>query len=81
MKSAIAPSYLRALEAIINMHRRREHITIRSVAAKLGTRYTSWIHKTVIKLRKKGLIHYNNHQAATIVPLVKFIPADQLGNR
>ena len=76
---------LRILEAIINMHRRREHITVRSVRAKVN-RYRSGknrkaimtVHNAFVHLRNAGLISYNEHQAATVVPRCRFIPADQL---
>lgn len=74
----IPPSYVRVLDAIIRLHQRGERPTILAIADEIGWTGHAQIQRALQLLRIRGLIDYEDRKAATVRPLVKFIPVEDL---
>lgn len=74
----IPPGELRVLQAIVLLKKHQGRVTIRDVRDVLDMGSTFHVATVAKHLREMGLISYNEHQAATIVPRVRFIPAEDL---
>lgn len=76
---AIYPSALSVLEAIMVIHRQRGRVTLDLIQKHLGwTGGRTYTQECVIRLRKEGLVSFNDRQCGTIVPRVRFITVEDL---
>lgn len=72
-----SPSQVNILEVIMYLHCFGP-VTPRKIAKHIGYNSVGWVKKSIVDLRDKGLISFEDYKSATIVPLVKFIPAGDL---
>ena len=78
LASALNPSCLRVLLAIMQLADEWTPITTRLLASRLNYRSNYWIILCVKRLSKMGMISYEPTKCGTIWPLVRFIPAESL---
>ena len=77
-RSDIPPSCLRVLFHVMRLADDSKPITVRLLSEKLGWRSLHYTRKCLLNLRDRGLIHFDDKKAATIRPLYRFLPTENL---
>ena len=68
----------RVLFLVLNGHDRGLPYSIKEIAEVLSNKYHGWAYVCIKRLRRLGLVSVSGSRSRTIVPLCRFIPAEEL---
>lgn len=74
----VSPVRLHILELIDEGRRRGRPFSYREIAKRIGVHSTNGVQQHINALHEMGLVTLSPHEARTIMPKFRFIPADEL---
>jgi predicted transcriptional regulator len=69
----LPPGHVKVIAAIYDLYRERKPISIRTVAKRCGFKASNHVHHIVRKLRRLGVISFEDREVATIQPVLQLI--------